>query len=141
MELKTMTVGFAEIGKFSYLSDDDPERTIGVLQSFYQVIGNIITEFNGRIIKYIGNSVFFVFDSPKTAILAGRRITEIEMSGMKVYVSLATGELYIGRVGHSTFQVDDVLGPPVARAVSLIEEAKNLPTQLSVCERTLDYMK
>jgi adenylate cyclase len=137
MATKHLTVGFADLSNFLRIQrEQSTEDCVQTLQSFFQSAGDAIYAHGGRIIKYIGDAILFTFPDPREAVAAAREIAALEVSGSQVHVSLATGEVVEGPIGHPSFQVNDVLGPAVSEAALLLKEAAQAPDRLALCEET-----
>jgi adenylate cyclase len=117
----TMTVGFADLSRFTSLSNGLDDNSLGALvENFETRCADIVTAHGGRVIKTLGDAVLFVSNDPKegtrTALDLVRQIakrTELP----NVCVGLATGSV-ISRLG-------DVYGPPVNLAARLSHVARS----------------
>lgn len=117
----TMTVGFADLSRFTSLSNGLDDNSLGALvENFETRCADIITAHNGRVIKTLGDAVLFVTEDPRqgtrTALDLVRQIakrTELP----NICVGLATGSV-ISRLG-------DVYGPPVNLAARLSHVARS----------------
>lgn len=117
----TMTVGFADLSRFTALSNRLDDAELGILvESFELRATDIITSGGGRVIKTLGDAVLFVCPDPVRAtgiafeVVSG--IADIE-DLPNVRVGMATGSL-ISRLG-------DVFGPPVNLAARLSHVARS----------------
>ena len=64
-ERRQVTVLFADLSGFTHLSSVlDPEATHGLLNSYFEVIDNIVVNYGGTIDKHIGDCVMAVFGAP-----------------------------------------------------------------------------
>ncbi|MET0767386.1 MAG: adenylate/guanylate cyclase domain-containing protein [Aeromicrobium sp.] len=117
----TMTVGFADLSRFTSLSNGLDDNSLGALvENFETRCADIVTAHGGRVIKTLGDAVLFVSNDPKegtrTALDLVRQIamrTELP----NICVGLATGSV-ISRLG-------DVYGPPVNLAARLSHVARS----------------
>jgi adenylate cyclase len=117
----TMTVGFADLSRFTSLSNGLDDNSLGALvENFETRCADIVTAHGGRVIKTLGDAVLFVTDNPRegtrTALDLVRQIamrTELP----NICVGLATGSV-ISRLG-------DVYGPPVNLAARLSHVARS----------------
>ncbi|WP_237394151.1 adenylate/guanylate cyclase domain-containing protein [Mycobacterium paraintracellulare] len=73
----SIAVGFADLVSFTHLSRQlsDGELT-SLVTRFEERAGNLITAYGGRIVKSIGDEVFFAADSPSVAATIAHRIAE-----------------------------------------------------------------
>ncbi len=129
MTRETLTVGFADMANFSLASQIVREEGIlEILNGSYQIVGDIILKHGGVIRKYIGDSILFTFSDTVAAEKAGREIATAYRKNVKDlilrhYVSIATGEVWTGKIGHPSLLMDDVIGWVVNRAAMGIKEA------------------
>ena len=64
MEKKNLTVCLVDIAGFmKKMASKEEEELINELQGFYEKVGDIIVNNNGRIVKYIGDAILFTFES------------------------------------------------------------------------------
>jgi adenylate cyclase len=116
-----MTVGFADLSRFTSLSNGLDDNSLGALvENFETRCADIVTAHGGRVIKTLGDAVLFVTDDPRqgtrTALDLVRQIamrTELP----NICVGLATGSV-ISRLG-------EVYGPPVNLAARLSHVARS----------------
>lgn len=117
----TMTVGFADLSRFTALSNRLDDVELGILvESFELKATDIITSGGGRVIKTLGDAVLFVSPEPEQATRTALEVVSgiAKMEDLPyVRVGLATGSL-ISRLG-------DVFGPPVNLAARLSHVARS----------------
>lgn len=117
----TMTVGFADLSRFTLLSNGLDDVSLGALvENFETRCADIVTAHGGRVIKTLGDAVLFVCDDPvegtRTSLDLVRKISaRDELPAIRV--GLATGSV-INRLG-------DVFGPPVNLAARLSHVARS----------------
>jgi adenylate cyclase len=116
-----MTVGFADLSRFTSLSNGLDDNSLGALvENFETRCADIVTAHGGRVIKTLGDAVLFVSDDPaegtRTAL---DLVTQIALRAElpNICVGLATGSV-ISRLG-------DVYGPPVNLAARLSHVARS----------------
>lgn len=117
----TMTVGFADLSRFTSLSNGLDDNSLGALvENFETRCADIITAHGGRVIKTLGDAVLFVTEDPRegtrTALDLVRQIA-LRAELPNICVGLATGSV-ISRLG-------DVYGPPVNLAARLSHVARS----------------
>jgi adenylate cyclase len=109
----TMTVGFADLSRFTSLSNGLDDNSLGALvENFETRCADIVTAHGGRVIKTLGDAVLFVTANPRE----GTRIAS-RPELPNICVGLATGSV-ISRLG-------DVFGPPVNLAARLSHVARS----------------
>jgi len=117
----TMTVGFADLSRFTTLSNQLDDAALGVLVEKFEERGaDVITLGGGRVIKTLGDAMLYVTVDP---VVATRIALEL-VSGVgsrddvpAIRVGLATGSV-VSRLG-------DVFGPPVNLAARLSHVARS----------------
>lgn len=116
-----LTVGFADLSRFTSLSNELDDSTLGTLvENFETRCTDIVTAHGGRVIKTLGDAVLFVTLDPqqgtRTALdLVGQIASRDDMPDIRV--GMATGSA-ISRLG-------DVFGPPVNLAARLSHVARS----------------
>ncbi|HEY2203739.1 MAG TPA: adenylate/guanylate cyclase domain-containing protein [Pseudonocardia sp.] len=117
---RATTVGFADIVGYTRLSRGIGERELAqVLERFESAATEIIGERGGRIVKMIGDEVFFVCDHPGDAAEIGLSLVGDEAARREVpplRVGMASGSV-VHRVG-------DVYGAVVNLAARLTSTAR-----------------
>ncbi len=144
IQSRTLAVGFADLESYhKYVMAKGGEAAIQLLSETFRLAGDIILAHSGRIIKYIGDGILFVLSDPAQSEVVARSITEcffreFEEGTLRFCAAIATGEVTLARIGHPSFQVDDIFGPTVNRAARLLKEiSKNTDgTRYLLCEET-----
>lgn len=117
----TMSVGFADLSRFSAMSNTIDQVRLGELvETFETRSADVITGRGGRVIKALGDAVLFVNPDPRQATLTSLDLVATIGSREDlpdVRVGLATGSV-ISRLG-------DVFGPPVNLAARLSHVARS----------------
>ena len=117
----TMTVGFADLSRFSALSNELDDVSLGTLvENFENRCADVVTEHGGRVIKALGDATLFVnADARRATVTALDLIDSVgsqeEMPAIRV--GLATGSV-LSRLG-------DIFGPPVNLAARLSHVARS----------------
>ncbi|MCD9198987.1 adenylate/guanylate cyclase domain-containing protein [Aeromicrobium wangtongii] len=116
-----MTVGFADLSRFTSLSNDLDDNSLGALVENFEIrASDIVTAHGGRVIKTLGDAVLFVSDDPaegtRTALDMVKQIAK-RSELPNICVGLATGSV-VSRLG-------DVYGPPVNLAARLSHVARS----------------
>jgi adenylate cyclase len=116
----TMTVGFADLVRFTQLTNGLGEEDLAELvEEFESACADLVTGGGGRVIKTLGDSVLFVVSTPWQGVdIAADIVTQIGGDPMQpdVHVGIATGQV-LRRLG-------DVFGPPVNLASRLTALAR-----------------
>ncbi len=120
------TVLFADMAGFGSLSRSlSPADLAIALNSFFYPLGEHIIARDGLVIKYIGDEVLAIFlgacqrERALNAAFACR-----EASPRPLRISLSTGLVWMGSLGHPLSACPDVLGPAVNIASTLHEWMK-----------------
>ncbi|MFT4188114.1 MAG: adenylate/guanylate cyclase domain-containing protein [Aeromicrobium sp.] len=116
-----MTVGFADLSRFTSLSNQLDDAALGSLVERFEERGaDVITLGGGRVIKTLGDALLFVTDDPVAATkLSLELVHEVGSRDdiPAIRVGLATGSV-LNRLG-------DVFGPPVNLAARLSHVARS----------------
>ncbi|MGJ9423796.1 adenylate/guanylate cyclase domain-containing protein [Aeromicrobium sp. CF3.5] len=116
-----LTVGFADLSRFTSLSNGLDDSALGhLVEDFESRCTDIVTARGGRIVKTLGDAVLFVADTPTSGTqiameLVGQIARRPDIPDVKV--GLATGSV-LSRLG-------DVFGPPVNLAARLTSVARS----------------
>jgi adenylate cyclase len=115
-----VTVGFADLVRFTALSNELDEDRIGdLVEIFESRCADVVAGRHGRVIKTLGDSVLFVSEDPVRAMDIALGIVEVIGHDGRlpdVRVGLATGSVIM--------QLGDVFGPPVNMAARLTGVAR-----------------
>ncbi|MEH3033031.1 MAG: adenylate/guanylate cyclase domain-containing protein [Aeromicrobium erythreum] len=117
----TMTVGFADLSRFTAMTNTMDEAELGdLVENFETRVSDIITAGEGRVIKALGDAVLFVNLDARAAVDTSLEVVA-KISARddlpNVRVGLATGSV-LSRLG-------DVFGPPVNLAARLSNVARS----------------
>ena len=115
-----VTVGFADLVRFTALSNELDEDRIGdLVEIFESRCADVVAARRGRVIKTLGDSVLFVSEDPGRAMEIALSIVEVIGRDGRlpdVRIGLATGSVIM--------QLGDVFGPPVNLAARLTSVAR-----------------
>ena len=128
---ESRVVMFADIRRFARLFVSEDTQLIDFIQKYYELSGDRIVEKGGRIIKYIGDSIFSVFPAAQEEAAVRCAIdTERAFNALVKELNLDpevgldsginSGELYMGVFGHRSLQNEDVFGNTVNEAAMLV---------------------
>ncbi len=150
-----VTVMFADIRGFTTLSEElKPEKTVELLNLFYDVVSEIIFAHGGQVNKFIGDEVMALFGAPVPrldaevqAILAAvaiqRRIKQLNPEKfiaqfgktVQIGIGINTGEVVVGTVGGKQTRIEyTALGDDVNIAARLQKISQ--PGQITIGENT-----
>ncbi len=142
METRQLYVGFADLDHFARFAEAHSLQEVhALLQEAFTAAGDEIVTRGGRIVKYLGDSVLFTFDDPKTAAEAARAIAggyrrpegDLEL---RFRVSVATGEVLCAELGHPSLVCEDVLGLTVNEAAKGLKAAGAAEDGVALCPQT-----
>lgn len=112
--------GFVDIVGYTTRSRSMTADDLAALvERFESVVTDLITEHSGRVVKTIGDEIFFVVDDPREAAWLGVELTEQHVhddSFPNVRVGMAYGDLL--------YRLGDVFGPVVNMASRLTSVAR-----------------
>ena len=112
--------GFVDIVGYTTRSRSMTSDELSALvERFESVVTDLITEHSGRVVKTIGDEIFFVVDDPREAAWLGVELTEQHVhddSFPNVRVGMAYGDLL--------YRLGDVFGPVVNMASRLTSVAR-----------------
>jgi adenylate cyclase len=115
-----VTVGFADLVRFTALSNELDEDRIGdLVEIFESRCADVVAAQRGRVIKTLGDSVLFVSEDPTRAMDIALSIVDVIGHDSRlpdVRIGLATGSVIM--------QLGDVFGPPVNLAARLTGVAR-----------------
>lgn len=133
--IHTESVGFADMSRFSLLSNDLDNPGLGSLvETFENVCADHVTGAGGRLIKTLGDAVLYVFDEPELAARVSLELISTVSARddlPDIRVGMATGTV-VSRLG-------DVFGPPVNLAARLSNVARS--NRLLVDETTASALE
>jgi adenylate cyclase len=115
-----VTVGFADLVRFTALSNQLDEDRIGdIIEIFESRCADVVAAQHGRVIKTLGDSVLFVSVDPVRAMDIALGIVDVIGRDGRlpdIRIGMATGSVIM--------QLGDVFGPPVNMAARLTGVAR-----------------
>jgi class 3 adenylate cyclase len=108
-ERKLATVLFADlVGSTALAGDEDPERTRGLLDRFYDAMAAEIEQAGGTVEKFVGDAVMAAFGAPAAqedhaeralhaAVAMRRRLAELFGDRLALRIGVNTGEVVVGQ--------------------------------------------
>jgi len=119
-ESEPACAGFVDIVGYTTRSRSmTGDELAALVERFESVVTDLITEHSGRVVKTIGDEIFFVVDEPGEAAWLGVELTEQHVhddSFPNVRVGMAYGDLL--------YRLGDVFGPVVNMASRLTSVAR-----------------
>ena len=105
-------------------------RGFGLLQDMYETLGAIVVEYQGEIVKYLGDGMLCVFPpgSENEVVacalkLRGAFSEQIKRRGLpsstELEIGIGSGKVAIGVFGHASLRQKDVFGEEVNRAATI----------------------
>jgi adenylate cyclase len=146
VERQTLSIGFADLSNYIRLINAvGAEKAIDVLQEAFTVAGDAILRNGGQIRKYIGDAVLFTCPDPRQAARIAETIASgfrRQVDGVRVRfnVGVATGEVWVGEIGHPAHRAEDVLGEAVNRAALLVRQASQGESGVALDDETRKHV-
>lgn len=127
ISIEDRVVLFMDVHNFSIAFKPLGEDSPGFLQEMYENLGDIIVEYKGEIVKYIGDGMLCVFPagSENEVVECSLKLREafselIKRRGLpsstELEVGIGSGKVAIGVFGHKSLRQRDILGEEVNRA-------------------------
>ncbi len=152
LEEKMVTVLFADLSGFTAISQKlEPQKTLELLNEFYERSTRILFSFEGTVDKFLGDSVMALFGAPYSkgddALRAVRAALALKAEWAKfiakrpqrerceVKVGVNTGKVLAGTVGGDLRLDYTAIGEPVNIASWLCQSAS--PQQVLITGKTL----
>jgi len=141
-QLKTVTVMFTDIRGFTELTHgSQPQAIVKMLNEYFEMVVDVVFEFDGTLDKYIGDSVMALWgapvDDPYHARKAVQAAIQIQKAAMRYNelrrldglpeihtgIGVDTGEIVVGYMGSSKTMNYTVVGDGVNRSSRLCSAA------------------
>ncbi|TFV92793.1 adenylate/guanylate cyclase domain-containing protein [Blastococcus sp. CT_GayMR20] len=146
-EERTVAALFVDIaGSTSLVRRTGPAEMVGLLNRFFEIVVETMTDGGGLVNKFEGDAALCVFGAPTdhpdpagAALAAARRICDAVRSAgeVDVGVGVACGRVWAGQVGAASRLEYTVIGDPVNEAARLTELAKDHPGRAVASEATV----
>ncbi|MGY1618204.1 adenylate/guanylate cyclase domain-containing protein [Geodermatophilus sp. SYSU D00691] len=146
-EVRTVAALFVDIvGSTSLVRRTGPERMVGLLNRFFEVVVETVEAEGGLVNKFEGDAALCVFGAPTehpdpagAALRAARRICDgVQAAGeVDIGVGVACGQAWAGQVGAASRLEYTVIGDPVNEAARLTELAKEHAGRVVASEPTV----
>ncbi|MEZ4935756.1 MAG: adenylate/guanylate cyclase domain-containing protein [Saprospiraceae bacterium] len=155
-EVRICTILVTDIANYTSISEGlSPEEIVQLLNEYFSVLVNIIQENNGVVNKFMGDSIFAIFNVPLddpdhashaiNAALAIKEITATRKFGeshhLLTRIGINTGSVVAGNIGAADRMEYTVIGDDVNIAARLEQLNKQYNTQILVGENTCNLAK
>lgn len=129
--VKNQVVVFMDIHNYSIVINRlGKNQHSRFLQEIYEKLGDIIVEYNGEIIKYLGDAILCVFpaDSENDVIQCALNLRKaysdiIRMRDIsqdtELEIGITSGTVEVGIFGHKSLRQKDIFGDEVNRAATI----------------------
>jgi len=155
---KQATILFSDIRGFTSISERFPaKQVVQLLNTYFQIMGNIIARYGGRIDKYMGDAIMVTFDTERPekdsvlntiacAIEMQNAMEEVNEFGQKLNmdklfmgIGINTGSVVACTLGSEHHWEDTVIGDQVNVAARV--ESFCLRGQILISENSYEYAK
>ncbi len=155
-EVRVCTILVTDIADYTSISEElTPKEIVTMLNEYFSVLVNIIQSHKGVVNKYIGDSIFAMFnvplDDPNHAVNAIYAALEIENvmtthtfgknRTLITRVGINTGVVVAGNIGSADRMEYTVIGDDVNVAARLEQLNKQFGTNILLGENTYDLAK
>ncbi|WP_419907763.1 adenylate/guanylate cyclase domain-containing protein [Hoeflea sp.] len=151
-ESRTASVLFVDIEGFTRLSESkSPENVIALLNTYFDVVTDIVSDNGGVVISFVGDAVVAAFNAPlpveehaRQAVRAAHALLEtcasrdFEGETIRIRIGVATGPVAAGCVGGGQRQAYTVYGDTVNLAQRLEALNKEHGTRAMFLQATTD---
>lgn len=155
-ERRKITLLFADIRDFTHFAENTPPETVvSLLNEYFTVMLNIISQHNGTLDKFIGDAILAKFgfsgnpqnqelNAVKAAIKMqealislGKKWAKENLPQFQCGIGIDTGETIIGSIGSENERLDyTAIGDTVSTANQLENFTKKTPHHILISERT-----
>ena len=158
--LQEATILFSDIRSFTSISEAiGAQETVKMLNDYFGVMVDVISEHHGILDKFIGDAIMAVFGAPlpskndaenavQTAVEMLRVLDRLNQNRLKqgephisIGIGLNTGEVLSGNIGSSKRMDYTVIGDAVNLAARLESATKGFGTELLISEFTAKNIK
>ncbi len=146
-ELREVGVLFVDmVGSTRMAASHPPAEVVALLNDFFRVVVDVVTEHGGLVNKFEGDAALVIFGAPlehsdvATAALAAARQLRRELeraTGVDLGIGVSAGMAVAGNIGAARRFEYTVIGDPVNEAARLTELAKNRDCRVLASERAL----
>ncbi|HSV41222.1 MAG TPA: adenylate/guanylate cyclase domain-containing protein [Nocardioidaceae bacterium] len=137
-EVRDVAVLFVDIvGSTSIAEDRPPHEVVGLLNRFFDVVIEVVHQYDGWINKFQGDAALAIWGAPAaiddrdTLVLAAARVMarrlRDEVPELSAGIGVSAGRAVAGNVGAAERYEYTVIGDPVNEAARLTDIAKTVP--------------
>jgi adenylate cyclase len=137
-EVREVAVLFVDIvGSTSFAENQPPEEVVAVLNRFFEVVIDVVHQYDGWINKFEGDAALAIWGAPvevedrDTLVLAAARVMarrlRDEVPEVGAGIGVSAGRAVAGNVGAAERYEYTVIGDPVNEAARLTDIAKTVP--------------
>ena len=156
-ENRMSTVLFSDLRGFTAMSERmEPGEVVHMLNEYFEIMVDIVFEFEGTLDKFMGDGIMAVFGSPvhidegplkavgaalkmKHALAEFNEMRRAEdLEEMSMGIGIDTGHLVAGYMGSTKTMNYTVIGPPVNLASRLCSVAR--PDEILISDTTLGVL-
>ena len=157
---RTATILFSDLRDFTGSTAPlEPEEVVSLLNRYFTLMYETLTEYDGVLDKYIGDGLMAYFLSAEGdsehAVLAVQAALEMQrrievnraewafcgMQDLRAGIGIATGEEILGDIGSPDRMQYTLIGPEVNLAARLVELTKTASDDIIMDQRTYDLAK
>jgi adenylate cyclase len=148
-EVRDVTVLFVDIiGSTTMANERPPQEVVELLNRFFDVVIDVVHEFDGWINKFEGDAALAIWGAPvrvankdmavlRAARVMGERLRR-EVPELEAGIGVSGGTVVAGNVGTAERYEYTVIGDPVNEASRLMELAKTVPGHVVANARLLE---
>jgi len=132
------------VGSTQIAHESQPQEVVGLLNRFFAVMIDVVSERGGTVNKFLGDAGLCIFGAPlphdnaaAAALSAAREIRrrmEIELPGYDAGTGVSAGQVVAGNVGSAERFEYTVIGDAVNEAARLTDLAKQEPERILASE-------
>ena len=138
------TVLCSSINNFAKKSEEKtPKEIANWVNSIFYSLTESALRFNGVPIKYVGDGFLCFFAGPEHADRAVKMAINSKqiINNSDVMISINSGEVFLGAIGHPDYQCSDIIGETVNKSfITLQWISKNLKSGVGFTEDTLNLL-
>jgi adenylate cyclase len=137
-EVRDVAVLFVDIvGSTTLAQERPPEEVVGLLNRFFEVVIDVVHQYDGWINKFEGDAALAIWGAPvavedrDSLVLAAARVMarrlRDEVPKVAAGIGVSAGRAVAGNVGAAERYEYTVIGDPVNEAARIADVAKTLP--------------
>ncbi len=160
-EEKEVTVFFSDVRNFTNISEqmDDAKKLISYLNKYMEPMSNIITEYEGTIDKYIGDSIMAYWNAPtdvvnhadkavtaslkqiKQLVPLNKKLKKENKPPIDIGIGINTGKAIVGEMGSKGRSDYTVIGDAINLGARLESLCKFYDSKLNISGFTKEQLK